>query len=268
MKYQDLLAGLSRLGFSRKTNEKKQIFFHLPPSNAVIGLPVLQPGTMVPGILMQNIRKFLDLKKILPDSAFDRHFAAAGKQAMDYKKGTIKPLSSEEWKQVQFPGWKELQHRYALSSYGRVASYKHDVLQDGKLLQGTISTGYKTLRLPRSGGKSTIYIHREIARLFHKKPSAKHKYVIHINHNKMDNSIKNLQWATQEQMVEHQQKILYGIVYKKIQAKRTIGLKLNAAKVKELKESLRSANRAESLKQLARQYGIHEKKKYSERETK
>ena len=59
----------------------------------------------------------------------------------------IKALSGEVWKPLQFPGWKQLRNKYALSSNGRIASYKDDVLQDGKLLQGSITTGYKTLNL-------------------------------------------------------------------------------------------------------------------------
>ena len=67
----------------------------------------------------------------------------------------IKALSAEVWKPLQFPGWKQLRNKYALSSSGRIASYKDDVLQDGKLLQGSITTGYKTLNL--TGRKTTAH---------------------------------------------------------------------------------------------------------------
>src|ERR1700737_1356272 len=118
----------------------------------------------------------------------------------------IKALSSEVWKPLQFPGWKQLRNKYPLSSHGKIASYKTNVLQDGKLLQGSITTGYKTLNLHRPGNNGTLYIHREIARLFSKKASTKHKYVIHVNNNKLDNAAKNLKWATLEEMINHQQK--------------------------------------------------------------
>ena len=51
----------------------------------------------------------------------------------------------------------------------------------------------------------TIYLYREVARLFCKKSSPKHKYVIHRNHKKNDNGYKNLKWATLEEVSSHQQ---------------------------------------------------------------
>ena len=83
----------------------------------------------------------------------------------------IKKLAGEEWKPLQFSGWKQLRNKYALSNMGRIASYKTDVLKDGKLLNGSLTTGYRTLNLHRPGNKGTLYIHREMAKLFLKKPS-------------------------------------------------------------------------------------------------
>src|SRR5215212_11728935 len=102
----------------------------------------------------------------------------------------IKKLTGEEWKPLQFSGWKHLRKKYALSSQGRIASYTEDIFQDGKLLEGSLTTGYKTLNLHRPGNNGTLYIHREIARLFLKKLSTKTKFVIHLNHEKTDNSVK------------------------------------------------------------------------------
>ena len=81
----------------------------------------------------------------------------------------IKKIPGETWKPLQFPGWKKLRNKYALSSSGRIASYKDKILEDGKLLSGSLTTGYRTLNLHRPGNKGTLYIHREIARLFVKR---------------------------------------------------------------------------------------------------
>ena len=174
----------------------------------------------------------------------------------------IKQLTGESWKPLQFPGWKQLRKRYALSTNGRVASYTDDVVQDGKLLNGSLTTGYKTLNLHRPGNNGTLYIHREIAKLFLKKVSPKHKYVIHVNHNKTDNSVKNLKWATLEDMIDHQQKSPAKIAYKKVQANRTVGLKLTATQVKTIKTTLGSKNRKHTIKQLAEKYGVSEMTMY------
>ena len=103
----------------------------------------------------------------------------------------IKKLAGEVWKPLLFSGWRQLRNRYAVSNLGRIASYKKDVLEDGKLLSGSLTTGYRTLNLHRPNNKGTLYIHREMAKLFLKKPSVKHKYVVHKNHKKLDNNIKN-----------------------------------------------------------------------------
>lgn len=170
----------------------------------------------------------------------------------------IKSISGEVWKPLQFPGWKHLRKQYALSSSGRVASYSEKVNEDGKLLNGSLTTGYKTLNLHRPGNNGTLYIHREIARLFLKKPSPRHRYVIHLNHNKTDNSIKNLQWATLEEMIEHQQSSPAKLAYKKVQANRSNGLKLNATQVRSIKKTLNSKNRTMTIRQLAEKYGVSE----------
>lgn len=170
----------------------------------------------------------------------------------------IKKIPGELWKPLQFSGWKQLRKKYALSSNGRVASYTEDILQDGKLLNGSLTTGYKTLNLHRPGNNGTLYIHREIAKLFLTKKSPKNKYVIHVNHEKTDNSIRNLRWANLEEMIEHQQNSPAKMAYKQVQANRTTGLKLNAIQVKSIKKVLGSKSRNLTIKQLADKYGVSE----------
>jgi hypothetical protein len=173
----------------------------------------------------------------------------------------IKKHSGEMWKPLEFPGWKQLRNCYALSSSGRIASYKEKIL-NGKLLSGSLTTGYRTLNLHRPGNKGTLYIHREMAKLFVRRPSAKHKYVIHINHNKLDNRHKNLKWATLEEMIGHQQGSPAKIAYKKKQANKTVGLKLTAAQVKKIKDILKNKNRKTTISQLADKYRVSEMTMY------
>lgn len=169
----------------------------------------------------------------------------------------IKKIPAEVWKPLTFSGWKQLRYRYAVSNKGRIASYKKEIY-DGKLLNGSLTTGYRTLNLHRPGNKGTLYIHREMAKIFLKRLSPKHKYVIHINHNKLDNDIKNLRWATLEQMIAHQQKSPAKIAYKKVQANRTVGLKLNAGQVKKIKEILKDKKRSITINRLAKKYNVSE----------
>ena|SRR5450432_977306 len=174
----------------------------------------------------------------------------------------IKKLAGETWKPLTFSGWRQLRNRYAVSGLGRIASYKTDVLKDGKLLSGSLTTGYRTLNLHRPDNKGTLYIHREMAKLFLKKPSPGYKYVIHRNHNKLDNNIKNLRWAKLEQMIDHQQDSPAKLAYKEKQANRAEGLKLTATQVKKIKGILSSKKRSITIKQLAKNYGVSEMTMY------
>lgn len=174
----------------------------------------------------------------------------------------IKKIPGETWKRLQFPGSKDLRKKYALSTHGRIASYSDHVTGDGKLLEGSLTTGYKTLNLHRPGNNGTLYIHREMARLFLTKASPKHKYVIHRNHNKLDNSVKNLKWATLEEMIKHQQASPAKMAYKKVQANRAKGLKLSAKQVSMIKKTLKDKNRRITIKNLADKFGVSEMTMY------
>jgi hypothetical protein len=174
----------------------------------------------------------------------------------------IKKIAGEVWKPLVFSGCRHLRNRYAVSGSGRIASYKQDVLKDGKLLSGSLTTGYRTLNLHRPNNNGTLYIHREMAKIYLKKPSLNHRYVIHRNHKKLDNNIKNLRWATLEQMIDHQQDSPAKIAYKEKQANRTEGLKLTATQVSKIKSILNSKSRNITIKKLAQNYGVSEMTMY------
>ncbi len=168
----------------------------------------------------------------------------------------IKKNNGETWKPLRFDGWKLMRNNYAMSSHGRAASYKENILADGKLLEGSLTSGYKTLNLHIDGNNGTIYFHREVAKLFNKKKSPRDKFVIHINYNKTDNHTKNLKWATQKEVIAHQQKSPDKLAYKKVQTARTKGLKLNATQVKAIKTTLENPRRKLTHKQIADKYKV------------
>jgi hypothetical protein len=170
----------------------------------------------------------------------------------------INKIAGEVWKQIQFAGYKNLRKKYAVSNHGRAASYGEDILSDGKLLSGSLTSGYRTLNLHVEEGNGTIYIHREVAKLFCTKKSPKHKFVIHLNHTKTDNSYKNLKWATTQEVSSHQQSSPDKIAYKERQANRTKGLKLSATQVKTIKGVINNPRRKLTYKQMAEKYGVSE----------
>ena len=174
----------------------------------------------------------------------------------------IKNIKDEKWKQLQFVGHKSLTRKYAVSSIGRAASFSRDLQEDGKILNGSVTSGYRTLNLHLENGNDTIYLHREIANFFCKKPSYKSKYVIHLNHKKADNHFKNLKWATLEEVGIHQQDSPQKIAYKKRQANRTAGLKLTISQVRKIKETINNPSRKITFKQMAIKYNVSEMTMY------
>jgi hypothetical protein len=170
----------------------------------------------------------------------------------------IKKIPEEIWKQLQFTGYKQLRKKYAVSSTGRAASYNNEVTEDGKILNGSLTSGYRTLNLHLENRNGTIYLHREIAKLFCKRPSPKYKFVIHLNHKKEDNNFANLKWATMEEVGSHQQMSPEKIAYKKKQANKTVGLKLNITQVKSIKEIINNPKRKLTFKQIAAKYKVSE----------
>jgi hypothetical protein len=168
----------------------------------------------------------------------------------------IKKINGEIWKPLKFKGWELMRNKYALSSHGRAASYKEDILKDGKLLEGSLTSGYRTLNLRVDGKSNTFYLHREVAKLFHNKKTPKQKYVVHLNHDKTNNRLNNLKWATQNEANEHQQRGPHKTAYKKVQTARVKGLKLNATQVKAIKTILANPKRKLTHQQIADKYKI------------
>jgi len=174
----------------------------------------------------------------------------------------IKGLKNEIWKEVKMPKG-ALRYRYAISNHGRIASFEKKIT-DGKLLRGTSIGGYPTLNVKPFGDNKTYYIHKLVAQLFIAKKNSKQKYVIHKDHNKKNNNIKNLKWATKEEMEKNQQKSPLVLKARKERMNKPIykGHKLTVNTVKQIKKKIFSKSRTQSMKQIAKQFKISEMQLY------
>lgn len=94
--------------------------------------------------------------------------------------------------------WKDVDDAYEVSSFGNVRN-----LRTGRLKKLEIDrSGYHTVRLYHNKNSRIIYVHRLVAKAFIKNPLEKAQ-VNHINGDKLDNSIDNLEWATQSENLRH-----------------------------------------------------------------
>lgn len=98
----------------------------------------------------------------------------------------------ENWRDV--PGYEGL---YRVSDLGRVYS-----VRSGIILRQADSKGYSVVSLYGNGSAKTVKVHRLVAGAFIPNPENKNT-VNHINENKEDNRVCNLEWATEAEQNLH-----------------------------------------------------------------
>ena len=116
----------------------------------------------------------------------------------------------ELWKDIP-----EYEGLYQASNLGNIRSLDHirkngtnQYIQKGKLLKLNKNTsGYLQVRLSKNGIAKTYRVNRLIALTFISNPEVK-QTVNHINGNKLDNRVENLEWATHKEQITHQHNVL------------------------------------------------------------
>jgi len=168
---------------------------------------------------------------------------------------------NEQWKEIEIVDeGKPRLRKYAVSNYGRVVSFIESI-ETGKLLKYGLIEGYPVLSLGHKV-KVSRCLHKLVAYYFLPEPEHGQSYVIHYDFDKRNNSVKNLQWATFEQMVQHQNQNPHVLRARKNPPKRTKGQKLTDKQVKRLKNAINDPNRKRTYKQIAKRYGISEMQLY------
>lgn len=162
----------------------------------------------------------------------------------------IKFLSKEKWITLKGFHGKGGQ-RYAISTSGRAVSFTESI-EDGHLLKQGLVQKYPALSIRKNGKGVTFLMHRLLAHHFVKKQSPKHRYVIHLDHKKENNSIKNLKWVTQEELNKHL-KTDPAVINRR---KSDQGHILTAEKVRQIKIKLFNSKKQPTLKALAKKFGV------------
>jgi hypothetical protein len=170
----------------------------------------------------------------------------------------IQSYWNEMWKEIFFPQG-ALKKRYAISNYGRIVSFM-ETIDDGQFVKGGCLKGYKTLPLRPFGKSTTFYVHKLVAEHFLDKQFPEQQHVIHLDYNKSNNYIANLEWACKEKTSLHQQNnpsVLEGRI--KIKERfPSQGPKLSSTQVMRLKKKLLDPDRKTKLRIIAKEFGVSE----------
>lgn len=166
----------------------------------------------------------------------------------------------EKWTPIVFEGI-ENPPRYHVSNYGRLRSFQsatganrsaEGTSPEGTLIKGSVIQGYRSLNI-RSGGKTlNRYVHKLVAEHFVTRQKPDQTFVIHVDHDKLNNVFSNLQWATKDEMIEHNRN--NPNLKNRPVTQRTRNYKLTESKVKIIKKLLK--NDKNRLKMIAKQFGI------------
>ena len=108
-------------------------------------------------------------------------------------------INTEFWKDIiGYEGSYQISNLGNIKSIGRNIKYSNGIVVPyrEKLLNGFVSTsGYKAIDLYKNNKRKKFYIHRLVAETFIDNPLNKPE-INHINENKLDNRVENLEWCT------------------------------------------------------------------------
>lgn len=171
--------------------------------------------------------------------------------------------TDEEWKEVELPGRDSGYMRYAVSNYGRLLSFS-DKIENGKVIKGSMCNAYKSLNVRIENKRKHYYIHRLVGEYFLERPSKDHKKIIHLDFDKKNNHVDNLQWASEFEWWEHFQDNpnVREAREKMRDRKPMVGHKLTSTDVIRIKKMLYDPNRKTRLKMIAKQFDISEMQLY------
>ncbi len=118
------------------------------------------------------------------------------------KERNLRKMDDEIWKELTFPDKK-----YEISNYGRVKSYCYDQVEGRIVKLGNIK-GFFNVSLRVDGKKRSYLVHKLTAEAFIEKTAPFQEVVIHLDWNKQNNHISNLQWVTRDQSYKRMHKAL------------------------------------------------------------
>ena len=166
----------------------------------------------------------------------------------------------EIWKPILIDG-KKPNVPYMISNHGRFG-----VMADGKVQVRRFkpTAGIFRFNTRQNGKNKAIFLYKEVARAFLKKPGPRYNFIIHKDHNYLNDHVDNLKWATREEHRRHTTQSPRSVLAR--QRKAIIQSRhskvLDEKTVTQLKKMIWDPKRKLSYKQLAEKFGVSEMQIY------
>jgi hypothetical protein len=163
-----------------------------------------------------------------------------------------------------YPVHESLKLKYAVTNMGRLLSYTTS-FKEGKELRGSYIDGYKIFRyVIYEDGKKRFkhkFYYKMVAEAFLNKDSEDQTYVLHLDFVRDNDEIRNLKWASREQMLAHSKtsphvKAAQEAFIARNSDQTKDGPKLTATKVMRIKKMLQDPERKTRKKLIAKQFNI------------
>lgn len=166
----------------------------------------------------------------------------------------------EIWKAITIDG-KKPTVPYVISNHGRFG-----VMVDGKVEVRKFkpTAGNYRYNTRQNGKNKAIFLYKEVATAFLKKPSPKHKFIIHKDHNYLNDRVENLKWATREEHRAHTALSPRSVLARQRKAitESSHSKVLSEKSVTALKRMIWDPKRKLSFKKLAEKFGVSEMQIY------
>ena len=115
----------------------------------------------------------------------------------------VKVLAKEKWAVVRLRNSLS-KRKYAVSNFGRMASYQKSIAADGRLIAKSAGDSRSPhISILFKDGKRKLYVNHLVAKYFVDKPSPKHNKIIHKDKDSSNNKASNLQWVTADEAERH-----------------------------------------------------------------
>lgn len=166
----------------------------------------------------------------------------------------------EIWKAISIDG-KKPTVPYMISNHGRFG-----VMVEGKveIRQFKATAGNYRYNTRQKGKNKAIFLSREVAKHFLNKPSSKHKFIIHKDHNYLNDHADNLRWSTNEEHRAHTTQSPRSLLsrQKKAITKSTHSKVFSEKDVIALKKMIWDPKRKLSFSKIAAKFGVSEMQIY------